>query len=201
MVEVIQQLSETEIAYIAGLMDGEGTICMNRTKTRLGDQGARFRARITVAATTSLDLISWLTAKLGIGKYEVGHRNLDRHKQGWAFKPSEKTADALIERCLPYLVIKKRQAELYLRYRAIQRSLYRKGANVRWDPDSMRSLRVIRQWFYEEFRRLNAKGPESVEANTPDLALVERVMKIESDLQGNLQRVSGDAAPPAEVIQ
>jgi|WetSurMetagenome_2_1015567.scaffolds.fasta_scaffold147365_1 hypothetical protein len=194
----IDQLTETEVAYLAGLIDGEGTIGMGRTSARTGDQGVRYRVTLTVAATTDMDLVSWLSSKLGVGVYRVGTPKSYKHKQGWCFKLSEGPAEQLLARALPCLVVKKRQAELFLRYRAVQRAC---GPEVRWSRESMLALRVLRGWFFIQFRQLNAKGPESVTTNTPDAISEDEIVKIESVLQGNLQRVTGDSAPPAGLIQ
>ncbi len=196
----IEQLTETEVAYIAGLIDGEGTISMTAMTASYGKKKARFRTTFTVAATTSTELVSWLVSKFGVGAYEVGRPRSPKHLQGWCFKISECRGEELLRRCLPYLVIKKRHAELYLRYREIQKACYHKGSEIRWSKESMRALRSVREWFYHEFRELNAKGPVTVEANTSDTISEQEVVKIESELQGNLQRVSGDTAPPT-VIQ
>jgi len=193
----ISQLSETEVAYIAGLIDGEGSINMTKTVDVRGDRKIRFRVRLTVAAATSMDLISWLVSKLGACAYKVGTPQAENHRQGWAVKLSEAPAERLLQRAIPYLVIKKRHAELFLRYRAIQAAC---GPGIRWRKKELKELRVVRDWFYEEFRAINAKGPKTVTTNTPDTISEQEVVKIESDLQGNLQRARGDSAPPA-VIQ
>ena len=197
---MVERLTDTEIAYLAGLIDGEGSIMMRRQGSSRGEQRARFRAQLIIAATTSLDLISWVTERLGNRWYSTP-RMSPNHRPAWQFHPTEKQSDRLVERCMPYFVVKVRQAQLYIRYRALQRALYHKGPNIRWAPENMKALREIRSWFWAEFRKANARGTESVEANTLGMISEQEVMKIESDLQGNLQRASGDTAPPPGMIQ
>lgn len=190
----ISQLTETEVAYIAGLIDGEGSITMGKTASPSGDRKLRYRVHLTVAATTSMELVSWLVSKLGGCDYKVGRPKKKQHRQGYCMKLAEGPAEELLQRSLPYLVIKKRHAELFLRYREIQAA---SGPAIRWRKKDLKALRVVRDWFFQEFRTINAKGPKTVEANMPDTISEQEVVKIESELRGNLKRVSGDTAPPA----
>jgi hypothetical protein len=126
-------LTEQEKGYIAGLIDGEGTIGMGKTFQANGDRKLRYRLRLTITTTNS-NLTIWFTDKLGIGC------NVQSYKRENI-----------------------------------------KHAN----------------WFYLEFKRLNLRGPKSVTTNTSDInAFNIAIMKIESELCGDVQRAIGDNAPP-----
>ncbi len=194
----IERLTETQCAYLAGLLDGEGTIRMTRSFHKSGDRKLRYRVLVAVAATTSEDLVSWLISTLDVQVCQANRRVPNPgHKMCWMVRMSEVPGERLLTRLLPYLVIKRRQAELYLRYRKVQQAC---GPELRWSKEKMLALRALRDWFFDQFRMLNARGTESVTANTPETISEAEVVKIESDLHGNMQRVSGDTAPPT-VIQ
>jgi hypothetical protein len=190
----INQLTEPQVAYLAGLIDGEGTICMSKCNHATGDRKVRYRVRLTVVATTSLEMLDWLVSEIGAIPTKVGTPKSPKHRQGWRVSLAEKQAEQLLERAMPYLVIKKRQAGLYLRYRSLQKACGNPA--LRLSKEKMKAMRVIRDCFLQEFRKLNAKGPETVSTNTPDMISEFEIMKIESGLHGNMQRVNGDVAPP-----
>ena len=98
----------------------------------------------------------------------------------------------MLKRLLPYLVIKKRQAEMFLRYREIQKCC---DPSLRWSKDRMLAVRVLRDWFFNEFHRLNARGSVIPTTNTPDAISEAEIVKIESDLHGDMQRASDDTRP------
>lgn len=189
----INQLTDTEAAYIAGLLDGEGTIGMKKAFNKSGDRKLRYRPYVVVATTTSCVLASWLMSVLDV-QVHPANRKADnpKHKKALLVRMSERPGEELLKRILPYLVIKKHQAELFLRYREIQKAC---GPSLRWSRNRMLAVRVLRDWYCKEFHRLNAKGPESVEANMPDAISEAEIVKIESDLHGDVQRASGDTRP------
>ena len=189
----IDQITETEAAYIAGLLDGEGTIRMTRNQSKSGDRKLRYRVCLTVAATTSPDLVAWLMSTLDVQVCPANRKVPNPgHKMCWMVRMSEKPGEELLKRLLPYLVIKKRQAEMFLRYREIQKAC---TPSLRWSNDRMLAVRVLRDWFFNEFHRLNARGSETVTANTPETISEAEIVKIESDLHGDVQRASGDTRP------
>lgn len=87
-------LKETEKAYIAGLIDGEGHI------------GKDFRICI---ANTNHEVLLWLKNKLGgaITKQKIYKKN---HSPSWHWLLSTVPSRGLILSVLPYLIIKKERA-------------------------------------------------------------------------------------------
>jgi len=193
----INQLTETEAAYIAGIIDGEGTIRMTKCYSASGDRKLRYRVYVQVAVSTSMEIVEWLVSKLDASMTTLNRKKKsDKHRLAFAVYVSEVKGEALLRRVLPYLVIKKRQAELFLRYREVQKVC---NPALRWSKSRMPAVRAVRDWYYSEFRKLNAKGPESVTTNTPGMISEDEIMKIESELHGDMQRASGDTAPPTTI--
>ena len=185
-------LSDTERAYLAGLVDGEGTIGMARTFEPKGDRSFRYRLRLSIVTTTPA-LAAWIVEKTG-ASVQSHNRGNPKHATAYRVAFGEGPGEELVSLIKEFLIIKKQQAELYLRYRQIQKFSL---AHRRAHREQIKSIRILRDWIYDEFHRLNARGPKSVTTNTPDTkAYNEAFAKIESELQGDLQRVIGDNAPP-----
>ena len=97
-------LKDVEFAYIAGLVDGEGTI------------GIYWTASWTITLripSTSRCVIDWLLARIP-GGCEHDIKKNPRHKQMWRWGISTKRSQALLPLLLPYLVIKKEAAMVAL---------------------------------------------------------------------------------------
>lgn len=189
------KLTELQTAYLAGIVDGEGTISMTKERNLTGDRKLRFRVHLTVR-NTSMDLVGWLVAFVG-GQVNPTYPKSNRHKTSYRVWWPEKSAELIVKAILPYLAVKKTQAELFLRYREVQKWSYENRRSTR---AKMKSIRVLRDWFFDEFRRLNAKGPLSVTTNTPEATTKSQdVAKIESELFSDEQRVIGDDAPPTTI--
>ena len=101
-------VSETEWAYLAGLIDGEGCIRIERNK------GKQLQGTPTVALTNSNPLmLLWVLLRFG------GHLYKKKSKSCWDIYWLGKATIPLLEGMLPYLTAKKGQAELVLDYRKL----------------------------------------------------------------------------------
>jgi len=96
-----QNLSESEWAYIAGILDGEGEISI---------QGNSPYIKIH---NTNSELMDWLTRKLGISKTYVKNRQRKKsHKICYSFIFSGvKRVTTFLEKVMPYLIVKRKKAE------------------------------------------------------------------------------------------
>ncbi len=104
-------LTETQVAYMAGLIDGEGSIeCQRETQVR----GAtpRFVLRVSFVFATEEPLrtvCSWL----GI-QYKRYPTTDPRRSDRYRAHVTKSIAVPLLRACLPYLLLKRRQADLIL---------------------------------------------------------------------------------------
>ena len=113
-------LSEVEFAYLAGLIDGEATITVERPgKDKQGHWKAP-RVRIIVAMTNEA-IIKWLKETLGGALYVKPPT--ERHKASFQWTLNGRLAVQLLEKLLPYLRVKLPQAKV-----AIEFGLIRMGA-------------------------------------------------------------------------
>lgn len=151
------QLSEIDKAYIAGFFDGEGCFTAFTTRKRGGAKksysyGTIYYIQILVVEE---EPIKWLKEITNVGY--VFKR--DRQKKGWqdlwGWRISCAPACEVIEQILPYLKIKRRQAEIFLslrdRVRAMRTWRAGKGGNIPMPREEW----IERQKLIDEIHRLN----------------------------------------------
>jgi hypothetical protein len=95
-------LSEADAAYIAGLVDGEGTLALSR-------RHARDRRQLVLSiANTELCLLEFVLLQVGAGKITRKRTAASRHTPSFVYTISNRQALALVEQLHPYLRSHKR---------------------------------------------------------------------------------------------
>lgn len=103
---------ETEKAYIAGIIDGEGSIMLQRFHTN------EFPAPCVSIASTSLELLKWIKETTEKGTIiSKKNYNPEVHKDCYSYVLRRNDAIYLIKEIYPYLIIdsKRKRAELMLK--------------------------------------------------------------------------------------
>lgn len=110
---MISHLPETERAYLAGIIDGEG--CLRFSK--FSNKGHPcFHVSVEIANTSKL-LLAWLDERMPGAAYHTPRKHKNpKWRDCYAWKVAgNRKALILLRELLPYLVIKKQQAELLLK--------------------------------------------------------------------------------------
>lgn len=146
-------MKPTDTAYIAGIVDGEGSIAVSRTTTNKSAKGCRrgfaYRANLSVAMTDR-DLLEWMRGITGVGQICTKKVDPSRHKPAWTWSVWSVEASVLLAEILPYLRTKKRQAENLIAFQKEMRYPGSKGlSDAEWD---FRELR------YLDSKTLNKRG-------------------------------------------
>ena len=128
-----------ELSYLAGLIDGEGTISCSITKNKkdllvLHKQLSIFN--------TNLVLISWITSRFTVHSRKRSEKWKEEHQVKW----SATEASVILELVLPYLVIKKEQAEIFI-------ALHKTKANA-----ISKETHEYRQRLCDRIQELNKRG-------------------------------------------
>ena len=144
-------MSRLTDAYVAGLIDGEGCISIQKATT-----GWSHSPRVDVGMTSkALGLLRALEADYG-GAVRKTRRATDKWEEAWAWCASGPTAITVLERCLPHLVLKEEQARLALKVDEIKRSLPATASGRRrWNEEAGERCATLKARVQE----LNAKGP------------------------------------------
>ena len=108
-------LEETQKAWLAALIDGEGWIGIVKEKRAGNVSGARYYANVEIA-NTKRDLLDAVTRCVGeafvyLKDHRIGQVN---HKKMYSVRIKKRAIPSLLEQIKPYLVIKRRQAEIVL---------------------------------------------------------------------------------------
>ena len=100
-------------AYAAGIMDGEGSLCMGY-ESPVDRPSPRWHTEVRFS-NTSRALIDWFVSLFGGHVYD--HHRSGNRQQLWTWKISAR-ADCrwFLTGILPFLVVKRRQAELLMEF-------------------------------------------------------------------------------------
>jgi len=105
----INILSSSEAAYIAGLIDGEGTISLTRKHRNEN------RQLVMSISNNERCLLEYVLNASGVGKITSKKTYQAQHKPGFAYSVSNRQALSLLEQVVNYLQsYKKARAELVL---------------------------------------------------------------------------------------
>ena len=143
-------LTGEELAYVAGLFDGEGTVtisCYNAS--RYG--GRRREILMVLLSSTDYSIIDYLRGIFGGSLTITGAHN--NHKEIYRWTLSARMAADFIYRILPYLRIKKEHALLGLEWQATIREVGNQHTQPL--PDEVREWR---DFYISRIRELNVRG-------------------------------------------
>ena len=117
--------SDTELAYLAGIADGEGSLIIHHRKDPLHSPvGNAYDCMLTVG-NTSLSLIQWTRERFGGSLIRYDDRYEGGRRESW--KPMyrlswlSKDVGVILPAILEYLVVKRRLAEMMLSFISIPR--------------------------------------------------------------------------------
>ena len=157
------QVSDLERGYFAALIDGEGSICIAKTKDRKR-KTAYWTLQLRIY-NTYLTVLEWLIPRFGGRIFRGVTPKSSKHKQGYVWIATTRPALVLLEFIRPILIIKPRHAdiaiELFAKMWAIKDEARDNGLPV-GHVDNPILLRL-----FEELRMLNRRGPPPASSAPP----------------------------------
>jgi hypothetical protein len=96
--KVANKLSETEAAYIAGLVDGEGSITLSRKH-----RNENRHLGLTISST-ELPMLEFVLAATGVGKITNKARSQPHHSHSYAYAVYNRQALQILEQIHPHLL-------------------------------------------------------------------------------------------------
>ena len=146
-------MEEKEKAYLAGFIDGEGTITANfRLTSRSKKEAVHYRLMLH---NTNLEILKYFQGLWGGRLSLYGTPRSPKHKQVYCLYWGGKDSDPILNQLLPYLKVKKRQAEIALELSKLslpRGHIRRLGVQ----PEQ----HEIRKGLVEEMAKLNHRGKE-----------------------------------------
>ena len=144
----VNRLAATDAAYIAGIIDGEGTISLTR---RHPNENRQLEISIS---NTHIPLLKYVKACVGAGRITKKRTYQDNHTKSATYAISNRQALGLLEQVHGYLrTYKSKRAELIL-----QNYLKLTPRNGRYTPE----LEKMRSDFIESFLRKNPTHRQNV---------------------------------------
>lgn len=115
MARSVKALSQAEAAYLAGIVDGEGTITLAHIH-----KGANRQLSVSIT-NTERQLLDWVKHVIGAGRITKKRAYNARHRPSYTYAIANTQALELLRQIAPYLQTHKRlRAELVLeRYKAL----------------------------------------------------------------------------------
>ena len=139
-----RQMSPTEAAYLAGLVDGEGHVSI------YGGYGKNdphaYRVHLSIA-NTALPLLEWCILATNVGGLTKQGAPGPRQKQVYNWQTGAENAYAVLQQVRPYLVIKAERADLAMEFQERLRVPQYK-ADRSWQAE-----------WVERIRTMNRRGP------------------------------------------
>ena len=116
--------SVAEIAYLAGIIDGEGCIDIGHTKQGKYGNGYQWHSMLKVTSCDE-ELIIWLENTFG-GQRDSRYRWTSKKaftRPVYNWQATGLMLDYLLPLVKPYLIIKKKQCEIMIRYRLTSKNI------------------------------------------------------------------------------
>ena len=146
-----ENLTEEELAYIAGLVDGEGSFHLHKHKRNTGLITYDVSFYIS---NTKKELIDWLNKKIEGSRIQETKKNkeyLNRNICYLFHLTKQKNLLEFLPKIIPYLIIKRNQANIIFEFIKIRSSLYKRGGH-----NSIHSNEEEKMYF--KIRNLNKRG-------------------------------------------
>jgi len=122
-------MKKTDLAYIAGIVDGEGCICLTKRKDSSHKRGYYYCVEVKVVNTQQW-LIEYLHFNFGGGDITKNNNTkMKNAKPLWQWHISLRKATEFLKLILPYLHLKRAQAELCIAYHERQQKHHWGGGN------------------------------------------------------------------------
>jgi hypothetical protein len=107
----VLEMSISDAAWLAGFLDGEGSI-----SDFMGGRDCKYRTWRLSAPNTVLKSLQKCKRIAGVGNICVKQEKTDRKKKQWQWQlGAQRDIKKILEQVLPYLVIKRNKAKRFLR--------------------------------------------------------------------------------------
>lgn len=106
-------MDQTELAYLAGLFDGEGCIFIQKLNKQRGFITSRYRLTVQITNTCE-SIMMWFKSQ---GWYVLERKKMKKEwKRCWVGKLHDRNASRFLESVLLYLRVKRDEAEVALEF-------------------------------------------------------------------------------------
>jgi hypothetical protein len=157
-------LSETQKAYLAGLIDGEGCLTILKNKSQQNENVSPVYTACLIIVMTDSEVIQYIKDLLGVGSIFIQHRENQGLKHSDTYRYTLNTHGKLYEllsSISPYMIVKRDEAAILLEYLALPKAK-QAGRNHSTSPYYV----MQRETYYQRLRDIKTRG-KGIRANTP----------------------------------
>ena len=122
------------IAYLAGLFDGEGSINIFKQPNKKDRINPCYFLEISIG-NTHKGVLQWVLENFGGRLTHNAEQHTKRNQRTWRWRASSNEACAVLKILLPYLIVKKEQAQLAIEFQVHINIHPRKGNQVLSDEE------------------------------------------------------------------
>jgi hypothetical protein len=130
------------LIYLAGIIDGEGSIGIDKQSPCKSRKTTYYAIRLLVV-NTNVPLLDWL--KENFKGNIIKRPKIENRRQCYVWSIFSCNAVNILKECLPFMIVKKRQAELLIEFMGLDK----RGWNV---PEDVQKRRIE---LYDELRHVN----------------------------------------------
>jgi hypothetical protein len=145
------RVTNEAIAYLAGLFDGEGSINIFKQPNKKDRINPCYFLEISIG-NTHKGVLKWVSENFGGRLAHNAEQYTRRNHRTWRWRASSNEACAVLMILLPYLVVKKEQAELAIEFQEHINTHPRKGnqmlsdEELLWREAQRAKLSTMRFW-------------------------------------------------------
>lgn len=131
-----------ELAWAAGIVDGEGCIYIRRNISPVGTENYALAVKVVMTHEATVRRIHRI---FNLGSVGLTHRASPNHKQAWTWKAMSRQAERVLTSILPWLYTKQDQADIALEFMRVP-----VATGGRKTPASIQDERVRLYWTLRE---------------------------------------------------
>lgn len=164
---------DLELAWIAGFMDGEGSITIKKY-ARYKGQSIRYQAYVccnqaTEDTTEAMKALLLLQKHFGGSIYKQSKSKDSKVREAHQWLIVSSTAVDCVKQLLPYLIVKRKQAELLIQYG--------KGINSKRGAKRLTDeILQTRYNYWYEMRKLNVRGTDHLQRLNEETAKADVIV-------------------------
>ena len=148
-----QQVTDFELGWLAGILDGEGNISMRTSKFK-GDTHYSVGVGFTNTSEELLKKVDSICSRLGANLHWQKKARPQRCLQGWDLTTRKISyCQRILEPLLPLLTSKREKAELALSFCKRRLGFAFQCRDNNWDIAKLFPYNEEDLWYFEEFRK------------------------------------------------
>jgi len=156
----MKEYTIAELAYFAGIIDGEGSVTIGKSGKRRSAQGFHYYRTIIEINNTDKRMIDWLTNHIGGRQLEFTPAQTSRNSrlQCYRWVANRDVIEYVLPLALPYIVAKVEQCELVIKMRQTFNYNYHPKKGQQGIPVLDEELMKLRDKLYEDLKLLHCRN-------------------------------------------